>query len=711
MPPSRTPAAESSTELGSFRDPDSRVFLDDDVVYRILSPDGWQDWLALAATPLVADDRLIPTEPVELDELPDLTAGPAAGALRHEKVPFVSYPYEWPFSMLKDAALLQLELGRRALQHDLTLKDASPYNVQFRGASPVFVDIGSFERLNEGEPWAGYRQFCMLFLYPLMLQAYRGMPYHALLRGSLDGIAPAEARALLSARRRGVLTHVVLHARLEARYADAGGREVKRDLKRAGFGKALLDANLRKLEKLVRRLEFKPGRTAWTEYGRTNTYSDAEAARKAEFVRAAAARHKGLVWDLGCNDGTYSRVAAEHADTVVAVDADHATVDGLYRSLRDEGRKDILPLVMSVTDPSPDLGWRGLERARARAPRHSRPRALPRAHPPRGDHRQRARARVRRLAAHARVRPGHRVPRARGPDGAEAALGQGREGQPGLRARDVRARPRRAVRGRAHGAARLPDPLRGTPTRVRALHLGALWAFAFAQPLFDLLGGEAQFFVVRGSTAADIVFFALLSRKAQEQDVFLEVTDENRCHLGQGGGLRLVERSQAQAVPRRRCRGGRRCARRKDESRCFRPAGDRHGTRSSRRGRKRHRARPRSRSAPPHLDDAAPGRDWGKVAERDRARRGPHRSSDARRRFRLRDRNAPRWWERRRWKGQVKKGANAARRTSETVSRRWGSMGWSLLESRYMSQWSATTDPAETAAVASEESELDRDLE
>jgi hypothetical protein len=365
MPPSRAPAAESSTELGSFRDPDSRVFVDDDVVYRVLSPDGWQDWLALSATPLLEDDRLIPTEPVELGELPDLTAGPAAGALKHEKVPFVSYPYEWPFSMLKDAALLQLALGRRALEHDLTLKDASAYNVQFKGTQPVFVDIGSFERLNEGEPWAGYRQFCMLFLYPLMLQAYRRMPYHALLRGSLDGIAPSEARALLSARRRGVLTHVVLHARLEARYADAGGRQVKRDLKRAGFGKALLDANLRKLEKLVRRLEFKPGRTAWTEYGRTNTYTDEEAARKAEFVRAAAARYQnGLVWDVGCNDGTYSRVAAEHAATVVALDADHATVDGLYRALRDEQRTDVLPLVMSVTDPSPDLGWRGLERAR-----------------------------------------------------------------------------------------------------------------------------------------------------------------------------------------------------------------------------------------------------------------------------------------------------------------------------------------------------------
>jgi ribosomal protein L11 methylase PrmA len=364
MPPSRAAAPEHSIDVGSFRDPDSRVYLDDGAVFRVLSEEGWRDWEALAATSLLEDDRLIPTEPVALDDLPELTAGPAAGALRHERIPWVSYPYEWPFSMLKDAALLQLDLGRKALQHDLTMKDASAYNVQWRGAKPVFVDIGSFERLREGEPWAGYRQFCMLYLYPLMLQAYRGIGHHAWLRGSLDGITPAEARALLPTRRRGVLTHVVLHARLEARYADAGGREVKRDLKRAGFGKALLDANLRKLQKLVNRLEYKPGRTAWTEYGRTNTYTDEEATRKAEFVRVAAARHKGLVWDLGCNDGTYSRVAAEHAATVVAVDADHATVDGLYRALRDEGQERVLPLVMSVTDASPDLGWRGLERAR-----------------------------------------------------------------------------------------------------------------------------------------------------------------------------------------------------------------------------------------------------------------------------------------------------------------------------------------------------------
>jgi hypothetical protein len=308
----------------------------------------------------------VATEPADADGLPELLAGEAAAVLRHERVPFVSYPYEWPFSMLRDAALLQLELNRRALDADLALKDASPYNVQWRGTRPVFVDIGSFERLRPGEPWAGYRQFCMLFLYPLMLQAYKNLSFHAALRGSIDGIPPHDARAILAGERfrKGVLSNVLLHARLEERYAAAEGGDVKRELKRAGFNRELLAANFAKLEKLVRRLEWKPGETAWTGYGEDNTYDERAAAAKADFVREAAARRRvALTWDIGCNDGLYSRIAAESADLVVALDSDHATVDALYRRLREEQREDVLSLVMNVTDPSPDLGWRGRERA------------------------------------------------------------------------------------------------------------------------------------------------------------------------------------------------------------------------------------------------------------------------------------------------------------------------------------------------------------
>jgi hypothetical protein len=339
-------------------------------VFRTLSAAGLEEWRAVAERPLwrelQEERRVVATEEAALDVYPDLLAGAAAGVLRHERVPFVSYPYEWPFSMLKDAALLQLELNRRALRAGLALKDATPYNVQWRGARPLFIDVGSFERLRRDEPWAGYRQFCMLFLYPLMLQAYKDLPFHAPLRGSLDGIAPAEARALLAGERfrKGVLSNVLAHARLESRYAGAEGGAVKRDLKRAGFNEELLAANFAKLEKLVRRLEWEPGETAWTGYGEDNTYDAAAADAKAAFVREAAARRRAaLAWDVGCNDGRYSRIAAENSDLVVAFDADHATVEALYRRLREEGREDVLPLVMSVTDPSPDRGWRGRERA------------------------------------------------------------------------------------------------------------------------------------------------------------------------------------------------------------------------------------------------------------------------------------------------------------------------------------------------------------
>jgi hypothetical protein len=346
------------------------VFTTPDGVFRALSPGGLEDWQALADSPLwrelQEEGLVVATEPTALDGASELLAAEAAGVLRHERVPFVSYPYEWPFAMLKDAALLQLELNQRALRAGLALKDASPYNVQWHGSRPVFIDVGSFERLRPGEPWIGYRQFCMLFLYPLMLQAYKDLPFHAALRGSLDGISPPDARALLAGERfrKGVLSNVLMHARLESRYAGAEGREVKREMRRAGFNTELLAANFGKLEKLVKALEWKAGDTAWTSYAEDNTYDGDAAALKTQFVREAAARRRSrLTWDVGCNDGHYARVAAEFADLVVAIDADHATVDALYRGLREERREDVLPLVMSVTDPSPDLGWRGRERA------------------------------------------------------------------------------------------------------------------------------------------------------------------------------------------------------------------------------------------------------------------------------------------------------------------------------------------------------------
>ncbi|SEH15226.1 class I SAM-dependent methyltransferase [Thermoleophilum album] len=371
----RSPQAlDARLDAGSFRDPESRVFYAAGEVLRVLSREGLEDFNAFASTRLFArtqeDGRVVRTERVDdwrsLD-LP-LVKEPAA-VLRHERVPFVSYPYEWPFSMLKDAALLQLGLLQEALAEGLTLKDASPYNVQFVGSRPTFVDVGSFERLRPGETWTAYRQFCMLFLYPLLLQALRRVPYQPLLRGAIDGIDPLHMRSLLPLRdrlRRGVFTHVTLHARLQARYADRAGEirsSLNRQLQDRELQRRLLEANVRKMQRLVERLRWQPPRGVWVAYGERNTYTDEDTQLKERFVEeAAGARRRRLVWDLGCNNGRYARIAARHADYVVALDADQGPVELLYRDLREEGEERILPLVVNLADPSPGLGWRGAER-------------------------------------------------------------------------------------------------------------------------------------------------------------------------------------------------------------------------------------------------------------------------------------------------------------------------------------------------------------
>ncbi len=354
-------------EPGSFRDRDGTVFYRDGRVLRTLSARALANWQLLERKEFFAkrqaDGKIIATHLTEgVTGLPE-----AAGVLEHARVPFVSYPYEWAFGMLKDAALLHLELMRDALAADMILKDASAYNVQWMGARPVLIDVPSFEPLAKGAPWVGYRQFCELFLYPLMLQAYRGVNFRPWLRGRIDGIPAEEMRRLVGPRdmlRPGVLLHVAAQSALQRRHAGRG-RDLRGALSEAGFSKALIANNVNKLSALVAKLSLPgDGATEWSDYDRTHSYDPAEAERKADFVRrAAATRRWGLAWDLGCNTGTYSRLVAPHADHVVAMDGDAMAIERLYRRERDgHGPRTILPLVINLADASPNQGWLGAER-------------------------------------------------------------------------------------------------------------------------------------------------------------------------------------------------------------------------------------------------------------------------------------------------------------------------------------------------------------
>jgi hypothetical protein len=352
---------------GSWRDPSNRVLHADGRVLRVLDERGAADFDALRDTKFfprgMAEGRIIATE--QAATVPaDLARQGWTAMLEHEVVPVISYPFEWSFSMLQDAAMLQLDLTEQALEEGLITKDATPYNVQFVGASPTFIDIGSFERVTRGEPWFGYRQFCEQFLNPLLLGA-AGIPWRPWLRGAPRGITPEECRAALPLRRRArpsVFVHVGLHAWAERRYARSE-RDVRSEMGRAGLGPAVVRAQVKRLRRVVQRLRWKPAETAWSGYGDRGHYTDADLAAKEAFVlRVAAQRRRSQVIDLGANDGRFTDLVLPEADYAVAVDGDDVAVDQLYRRLRERDERRVLPLCLDLTDPTGPFGWRSRER-------------------------------------------------------------------------------------------------------------------------------------------------------------------------------------------------------------------------------------------------------------------------------------------------------------------------------------------------------------
>lgn len=356
---------------GSYRDRDGRVFCDESgCVLRGLSVQAWAQWLSLETSETFRQfmdaGRVVRTKR-HSDQLHG--SDEWAGVLHHERIPFISYPFEWSFGMLKDAARLHLELLTESLAENLTLKDGTAYNVQFQGVNAVFIDVASFVKLVPDRPWSGYRQFCQTLLYPLMLQAYKNVPFHPWLRGRLDGITPQECWNLMSCRdffRRGVRTHVCLHAWLQSSFS-TGKNPASPSMGQAGFSKEMLAANFQNLSRVVHSLEWAQARSHWSEYDNDHSYTAEDRQLKEAFVRrCVASRPWSLAWDIGCNTGTFSRIAAENSQQVVALDADHLCVERLYQTLKSGPPRSggqILPLVSDIADQVAGLGWRGRERS------------------------------------------------------------------------------------------------------------------------------------------------------------------------------------------------------------------------------------------------------------------------------------------------------------------------------------------------------------
>jgi len=348
----------------SFRDPSGFLFTRDGVLYRQVNQSYAADYQKLVDSGLYAKlvkaGLLVPHIEVEME-----AADPAMAfkILRPELVPFITYPYEWSFSQLKDAALATLSIQKRALKLGMSLKDASAYNIQLFGGKVTLIDTLSFETYKEGEPWVAYRQFCQHFLAPLALMAYRDIRLNQLLRVYIDGIPLDLASSLLPGRTRwmiGLASHIHLHASAQKRYADVAVSE-----KRAGrkMSKEALVALIESLQVTVRKLEWKPAGTEWADYYAANNYTDAAFEHKKVLVGDWLTRIEAkTVWDLGGNTGIFSRVAAQTGAFVVSSDIDPAAVEVNYRMVKEQKEHNLVPMVLDLTNPSPAIGWSNLER-------------------------------------------------------------------------------------------------------------------------------------------------------------------------------------------------------------------------------------------------------------------------------------------------------------------------------------------------------------
>ncbi len=326
----------------SFRDPSGELYWEKGRLFRHMTTSALGNYRSLMESGLysrlVSDGLLIPH-----------TESESPGVIEPEIVPFISYPYEWCFSMYKEAALATLEIQRLAMEYGMSLKDASAYNIQFRNGKAVLIDTLSFVALSD-EPWVAYRQFCQHFLAPLALASYRDIRLGQLMKVFMDGI-PLDlvSRLLPKLLNINLLLHLRAHAMVQGRVSKP---------MHLRMGRASKLGLLSNLEATVKNLKWRP-KGAWYAYTVDTSYNKRSAESKARILSTYLEKvEPQTVWDLGANTGDYSAILARDGIHVVAFDSDPACVELCWQRYRNK----LLPLVIDLSNPSPSIGWANKER-------------------------------------------------------------------------------------------------------------------------------------------------------------------------------------------------------------------------------------------------------------------------------------------------------------------------------------------------------------
>lgn len=348
---------KNNKDNASFRDPSGYVFYKDNCVHRKIDKSYFKQYEHLMTSglyeELIEKELLIKHEETERNDEYII--------IKPEEIPFISYPYEWCFEELKDAALLTLEIENIALKYNMTLKDATAYNVQFYEGKATFIDTLSFDFYKDGEPWGAYGQFCRHFMAPLLLMENVDENLNCILKNYIDGIPIELANNIL--KNRGGLTalqHIKLHSKSITQNND------NKEIKQVNLSKTSIINIVSMMQRQIEKMHRKNTDTEWDKYYDNTNYDEEAETSKINFVKQyiedIKLRKKDIVWDFGANDGKYSRIAAKENGYIVSYDIDYNAVNRNYNKVKTEKEKNILPLLLDLTNPPSSIGFAENER-------------------------------------------------------------------------------------------------------------------------------------------------------------------------------------------------------------------------------------------------------------------------------------------------------------------------------------------------------------
>lgn len=354
---------------GSFRDPSGQIYKYNNRIIRVVKEFGKRKYEYIKDKGLIEEsiknNFLINTNEIT-SEFKDLKSKDFCYFLEHEKLDYISYPYEWGFYQLKDAALHHLNFQIFLLERDAVLIDSSAFNIQFKDNKPIFIDVLSIDKYNEGEYWKGHAQFLQQFLNPLLLRSLKGISFNDWYKGNLDGIKTSDLNNLLSLKDKisfNVFFSVVLLSRLDKQNTQNPTSALKKVNKKRPLSKNAYKGLLLQLKNWIKKLKPLEKKTVWDSYSSSNTYDKEQENKKIQVIKNFAKKIRpNLMADIGCNDGLYSFESLKSGcKKVIGFDIDINAIDRAYNnSLKQD--LNFLPLYFNATNPSTRLGWYEKER-------------------------------------------------------------------------------------------------------------------------------------------------------------------------------------------------------------------------------------------------------------------------------------------------------------------------------------------------------------